>query len=85
MKLPKKLRIRQLAEAIPCTRRHVYDMRREGLVATTRDGPRNVYLTPQQWQDFWDRLEADRRRLGKPHLRFPVTKAGEAGESAQAA
>jgi hypothetical protein len=77
MELPRKLRISQLADTIPCTVRHIYDMRREGLVETTQNGPgKPHYLSREQWQDYWRRLEDDRRRLKKPHLRFPVTKAG---------
>jgi hypothetical protein len=78
MELPRRLRIGQLAETIPCTVRHVYELRREGIVETTQDGPgKPHYLTREQWRNFWLRLEGDRRGLGKPHLRFPVTKAAE--------
>src|SRR3954447_4311303 len=73
-----KYTVRQFCKIIPCSRNHAYDLINEGYLRTQSAGPREPHtILAADWEDFFDRLEADRRALNKPWLRFPRTKAGE--------
>lgn len=68
--------VAQLAEALRCTRAHVYKMAKDGLVRLRYDRA-SAYIDGPDWRNFWCRLAVDRAWYQKPSMRFPVTKHTE--------
>ena len=62
----------QFAEAAGITRRTFENWRQRGIAPRTIRRGWSVLIPLEDWLDWFRRLEDDRLRTGKPHLRAPL-------------